>query len=81
MNFKQEYIFFKQEYAMGCYKCFSAFFVAFEQVYLEINLDLGLASKVYFAPCQTSVMEHFAKIVNGFKLLIIFAKSSIIDVW
>ena len=26
-------------------------------------------------------MEHFAKTVNGFKLLIIFPKMSILDVW
>ena len=26
-------------------------------------------------------MERFAKVVNGWKLLIIFAKRSILDVW
>ena len=26
-------------------------------------------------------MEHFAKIVNGFQALTIFAKHSILDVW
>ena len=30
---------------------------------------------------QTSKMENFAKIDNGWKLLIIFPQSSILDVW
>ena len=34
-----------------------------------------------FLPCQTFNMELFAKLVNDFKLLTIFAKSSILDVW
>ena len=37
-------------------------------------------SEWYVEPCQTSKMEHFAR-VNGWKLLTIFAKSSILDVW
>ena len=35
--------------------------------------------KAYMKPCQTSKMEGFAKIVNGWKSLIIFAKRSILD--
>ena len=31
-------------------------------------------------PCQTFKMELFAKIVNGFQTLTVFAKSSILDV-
>ena len=31
-------------------------------------------------PCQTLKMELFAKIVNGFQTLTVFAKSSILDV-
>ena len=31
-------------------------------------------------PCQTSKMELFAKRVNGFQPLTIFAKSSILDI-
>ena len=31
-------------------------------------------------PCQTSKMESFAKTVNDWKLLIIFAKPSVLDV-
>ena len=38
-------------------------------------------SKAYTEPFQTSKMEVFAKIVNGFLFLTIFAKSSILDVW
>ena len=35
---------------------------------------------VYSNPCQTSKMERFAKLVNGWKQLTIFAKSFILDV-
>ena len=35
--------------------------------------------KPYSEPYQTSKMESFAKIVNGFQPLTIFAKRSIID--
>ena len=38
-------------------------------------------SEAYSEPCQTSKMEVFTKIVNGFSFLTIFAKSSILDVW
>ena len=30
--------------------------------------------------CQTSKMEHFAKVVNGFQPLTIFAKRAMLDV-
>ena len=36
--------------------------------------------KTYSESCQTSEMEFFAEIVNGFKSLTIFAKSSFLDV-
>ena len=32
-------------------------------------------------PSQASKMEQFVKIVNGIKLLTVFTKSSILDVW
>ena len=38
-------------------------------------------AEAYSEPCQTSKMEHFAKIVNAFQLLTIFAKHSILYVW
>ena len=38
-------------------------------------------SEAYSEPCQTSKMEVFGKIVNGFSFLIIFGKSSILDVF
>ena len=38
-------------------------------------------SEAYSEPCQTSKMKCFAKIINGLKLLTIFAKRSILDVW
>ena len=43
--------------------------------------DWCFYAKKYSEPCQTSKMECFAKIVNGLKLLIIFAKRSVLDVW
>ena len=36
---------------------------------------------VYSEPCKTSKMEFFAKIFEGWKLLIILTKNSILDVW
>ena len=38
-------------------------------------------SEAYLEPCQTSKVNRFAKIVEGWKLLIIFAKVPIRDVW
>ena len=32
-------------------------------------------------PCKTSKIKHFTKIVNGWKLLTIFAKSFLLTVW
>ena len=40
-----------------------------------------LQRQAYSERCQTSKMETFVKIVNGIKLLIVFAKKSILDVW
>ena len=37
-------------------------------------------TEVYSEPSQTSKIECFPKIVNGYKSLIIFVKSSILDV-
>ena len=39
------------------------------------------STEAYLKPCQTSKMERFAKIVNGWKPLTIFGKYFIIDVW
>ena len=44
----------------------------------------GRITKYYrgvFRTCQTSKMKRFAKKVNGFQLLTIFAKRFILDVW
>ena len=40
-----------------------------------------MQTEAYSEPCQTSKIESFAKIVNGFMPLTIFAKRSILDVW
>ena len=39
--------------------------------YVEVNSE----------PSQTSNMDLFAKIINGWKTLTIFAKRSILDIW
>ena len=36
---------------------------------------------MYSEPYQTSKMERFARVVNAFKPLTIFAERSILDVW
>ena len=41
---------------------------------------LDLCKVVYLEPCETSKMEHLAKIVKGCQPLTIFAKSSVLDV-
>ena len=41
---------------------------------------VGLALK-RLRPCQRSMMDHFAKNVNGFLLLTIFVKSSMGEDW
>ena len=38
-------------------------------------------SEAYSEPCQTSKMERFVKIVNGYNPLILLANHSILDVW
>ena len=38
-------------------------------------------SEAYLELSKTNKMEHFAKIVNGWKSLNIFVKGSILDVW
>ena len=43
--------------------------------FLQVN------RKAYSESCQTYSMERFAKIVNGFYPLAIFAKFLILDVW
>ena len=44
------------------------------------TLTLEANSEAYSEPCQTSKMETFKKIVNGFSVLTIFAKSFSLDV-
>ena len=38
-------------------------------------------SEAYSELIQMSIMEHFAKIVNGQKPLTIFTRHSVLDVW
>ena len=45
------------------------------------KLKLGKRSEPYFQSCNASNMELFAKIVDGWKLLTIFEKSFILDIW
>ena len=46
-------------------------------VFLKNNM--GLNSEAYLEPCLIFKIELFAKIVSGWKPLIIFTKSSILD--
>ena len=47
----------------------------------KTSLTLKASSETYLEPCQTSTIAAFAKIENGFSLLAIFAKSSILELW
>ena len=40
---------------------------------------LDLCKVVYLEPCETSKMEHLAKIVKGYQPLTIFGKNSVLD--
>ena len=47
---------------------------------LKYFSDISLTFEAYSEPCQTSKMEAFTKIVNGFSVLTISAKSFTLDV-
>ena len=55
-------------------------FMSVTALILELMKKFVYKAKAYSGPCQAYKMEHFAKIVNGFKLLTIFAKNSILEV-
>ena len=40
-----------------------------------------IESKAYSELCQTSKVEYFAKIVNGFKKITIFKRNSILEIF
>ena len=42
-------------------------------------VSTGLSTEMYFKPCQSSKMELFPKIFDGFQPLTIFVKSSVLD--
>ena len=44
------------------------------------GIRMTLLTEAYSEPCETSKMKLFAKIVNGFKSLIIFTKSFVLGV-
>ena len=48
---------------------------------LNSFLAIDLEPEVYSEPYQASKMELFARIVTSFQPLIIFEKSSILDIW
>ena len=52
-----------------------------EELILQFYNLWTWVSETYWEFCQTCKMERFAKIINGWKPLIIFAKRSILDVW
>ena len=43
-------------------------------------VSTGLSAETHFEPCQSSKMELFAEIFNGFQPLTIFAKSFVLGV-
>ena len=47
---------------------------------LDYSVECAQTPEAYSEPSGTSKMEFFAKIVNGWKPLTIFAKSSILDI-
>ena len=46
------------------------------QIYIYIYIYIYIISEAYSEPCQTSKMELFTKIVNGYEPLAIFAWQS-----
>ena len=48
---------------------------------LQPNVITESRRETHSTPSQTSKIELFTKIVNGWKFFTIFAKSSIVDVW
>ena len=40
-----------------------------------------IESQAYSEPCQTSKVEPFAKIVNGFKKITIFKRNSVSEIF
>ena len=45
------------------------------------NYDFLYMAEAYSEPCQTSKTELFAEIVNAERPLVVFAESSILDIW
>ena len=50
-------------------------------VYTSVSRSIQSLQQAYPESSQTSEMKLFAKLTNGQKLLAIFAKNFIIDVW
>ena len=50
-------------------------------LFIKILFTSNIFAEDYSEPCQSSKMETFAKTLNDLKLLIRFAKNSILDVW
>ena len=42
---------------------------------------LNMYAEAYLGPCQTLKIDLLAKVVQGFSLSTIFAKSFILDIW
>ena len=65
------------------YTYVACFKVAMRSIFAIYDLFIFMVywPEAYSEPCQTSKIELFAKIVNEWKLLTIFKKSSILDVW
>ena len=59
------------------FQWFPLFCIKYSRILGNIEID----AEAYSEPCQTTKMSIFTKIVNGWKPLTIFAKSSIFDIW
>ena len=48
---------------------------------MHFKIKFLIESEAYSELCHTSKVEHFAKIVNGFKKITIFERNSILEIF
>ena len=63
------------------YSCYRSSFKLLSAFGNKMFYNIKFQTEAYSEPSRTSKMELFAKIVNSRTPLIIFTKSSILDVW
>ena len=57
------------------------YYVPYFLIFKIFTTNFHIHSEAYLEPCQTSKMNLFGKIVDGFLPWSVFVKSSILDVW